>query len=131
MVNLDETSRVRVLEPADLSRNLMVDYIGEDYISGRLYNLGWYPGVKIETNTVFDPRLPTVTGDVFRIRNASVTQQLDAYEGYPTLYNRFQLPTMLQRHVWVYTYNGPVIPERIIESGDWKLAANPNIMEAT
>jgi gamma-glutamylcyclotransferase (GGCT)/AIG2-like uncharacterized protein YtfP len=71
-------------ERADLARqrhSFGVDYIGVDHINGCLYHLGAYPGVKAITRT-YDPTDPVVTGEVFRIRETSITALLDAYEGY-------------------------------------------------
>lgn len=109
-------------ERADLSRNgpaFGVSYMGEDYISGSLYHLGAYPGVKLDGDT-FKEGYPDVTGEVFRIMDASIKTILDAYEGYPNLYNRSQVTTARGRRVWVYTYNHPVRDEQLIVGGDWK-----------
>ena len=118
-------------ESSDLSRNhLQVDYIGEDKINGELFNLGWYAGVRDATDDEiksFDPEGHVVVGDVFRIRDQGIVPHLDAYEGYPTLYNRVRVKTERDRTVWVYTYNPATAPDRLIPSGDWKTVIKPEM----
>jgi gamma-glutamylcyclotransferase (GGCT)/AIG2-like uncharacterized protein YtfP len=105
-------------------RNWELDFVTRDRINGQMFTLGAYPGVK-HVNSRFDPNDPTVIGEVFRLRGQSIVAILDAYEGYnadaPTtgLYNRCQVRSERGRIVWVYTYNGMVLPEQLIESGDW------------
>jgi gamma-glutamylcyclotransferase (GGCT)/AIG2-like uncharacterized protein YtfP len=108
-------------ESADLSKRLQVSFIGEDQINGDLYRLGWFPGVTL-TPGQFDPSLPAVHGDVFRIKDASIIPMLDAYEGYPSLFDRMETETAGGRHVTVYTYARPILdPLSRMASGDWKL----------
>lgn len=110
-------------ERADLSRTgtqFGVSFMGTDYINGLLYHLGAYPGLKPVEVEVFDEKRPSVAGEVFRILDPSITSILDAYEGYPSLYNRRQVPSLRGRLVWVYTYNHPVRPEQQIITGDWR-----------
>lgn len=115
-------------ERADLTKQFYaygVDLLGPDRINGKLYHLGSFPGVKLSALGDFDPAVPVVVGEAFRIHDASIVAILDAYEGYqsenPTtgLYDRCQIQTERGRTVWVYTFNGMVIPEQQIESGDW------------
>jgi gamma-glutamylcyclotransferase (GGCT)/AIG2-like uncharacterized protein YtfP len=110
------------------SHNFDVSFVSKDRINGKMYSLGGFPGVKdvrIGRALPFDPKLPTVTGEVFKIRGQSIVAILDAYEGYnadnPEFghYNRHQVMTERGRYVWVYTFNPAVFPEQLIESGDW------------
>lgn len=114
-------------------------FVDEDQIAGRMYHLGSFPGVKLlSTRECFKhtgtkengdayslPSMPLVHGEVFRIRNQALVAVLDAYEGYDSdhpeqgLYNRHQVETEHGRAVWVYTYNPMVIPDQLIEGGDW------------
>lgn len=116
-------------ERADLSKQshqFGVTFCGEDAINGLLYHLGAFPGVKLpgEPN-IWDPLLPVVVGEVFRIRDTSIVSIMDAYEGYNSddpstgLYDREEVETKGGRKVWVYVYNPPVISDQLIESGDW------------
>jgi gamma-glutamylcyclotransferase (GGCT)/AIG2-like uncharacterized protein YtfP len=109
-------------ERADLSRSshsMCVDFVGEDSINGEIYNLGWYPGLKYTTDD-FNTEFPTVEGDVFRIRSSSVVPFLDAYEGYPNLYNRIETRTASGKVVWVYTYNHAVSEGQLVRAGNWR-----------
>jgi gamma-glutamylcyclotransferase (GGCT)/AIG2-like uncharacterized protein YtfP len=104
-------------------------FVGNDVINGRMYSLGAYPGVKDVPNE-FDHDLPCVYGEVYRIRDTSIIAILDAYEGYcedsPTtgLYNRKVTETLKGRKVWVYIFNGKLLPVQLIDSGDWKKGTN-------
>lgn len=100
-------------------------YIGPDLINGNLFHIGSYPGLKTQP-VEFNRLLPVVLGEVYMIKDASVTSFLDAYEGYVAeapdkgLFNRIQTQTEKRRNVWVYTYNGIVRDEQFIETGDWR-----------
>lgn len=104
----------------DLSRKEGAKYIGEDWINGDLYDLGWYPGVKLfEGAENFSVGLPVVVGDVFAIEDTKLADYLDGYEGYPNLYNRSQVETSGGHIVWVYIYNHGVYGRENIPTGDW------------
>jgi gamma-glutamylcyclotransferase (GGCT)/AIG2-like uncharacterized protein YtfP len=112
-------------EGADLSRDKRARFITEDRINGRLYNLGWFPGVRPLDRKAndFDPSLDQVVGEVFEIvppeHGESLQQRLDRYEGYPSLYDRIQVETSKSHLVWVYIYNGDPADNKRILSGDW------------
>jgi gamma-glutamylcyclotransferase (GGCT)/AIG2-like uncharacterized protein YtfP len=119
-------------ERADLrkqSHNFDVVFVGNGVINGRLYHLGAFPGLKTLPSKVtvdgFDENLPCICGEVFRIKDVAIVALLDAYEGYDAdnpsqgLYNRQQFETSDGRTVWAYVYNGPVITDQLIDSGDW------------
>jgi gamma-glutamylcyclotransferase (GGCT)/AIG2-like uncharacterized protein YtfP len=111
---------LRRSQGADLSKNLNTRFIGEDVINGELYNLGSYPGLKKGTTSgLFYPSLPLVVGDVFMLLGDGVVSILDAYEGYPSLYDRIEVFTASGRKVWVYIYPHSVPDNRRIECGDW------------
>lgn len=112
---------------ADLSKqahNFGARFCGEDRISASMFHLGAYPGVKV-TKPDFHPKLPSVLGEVFLIKDPSLVALMDAYEGYDAdapdtgLYDRCKVMTEKGREVWVYCYNPPVTSDQIIESGDW------------
>lgn len=121
-------------ERADLSKNakaFSVSFMGLDAVNGLLYHLGGFPGLKLIPNlTEFNDSEPTVKGEVFFVKDASVGAILDAYEGYNTdnpdkgLYDRQVVETMTGRAAWVYTYNPVVVEDQLIETGDWK---NPRL----
>lgn len=120
-------------ERADLSKgqhNFGVTFLGDDLVSGKLYHLGGYPGVK-DVPDAFDwDASYHVVGEIFLIREQAIVSIMDAYEGYDDevpergLYNRKQTVTADGRTVWIYTYNGRVTPDQLIETGDWK---NPRL----
>lgn len=116
---------------SDLSDNLGVDFVGEDKIHGGLYALGWFPGVKLTPSDLETPETEAfkypVIGDVFRIRDGAIVARLDAYEGYPSLYDRSRVTTLLNRTVWVYTYNPDVSEDKRIASGDWIKYSQENL----
>jgi len=93
-------------------------HMGTTRIPARLYNLGWFPGIK--TVAPGDPAdSDMVTGDLFRIKDPSLVAELDSYEGYPNLYDRVVVPTEDGKQTWVYEYNHPVSEDQRISSGDW------------
>lgn len=96
------------------------EHLGQDRITGEIYNLGWFPGVKLGETNEFTSEGPTVEGDVYRIADDSLPSRLDGYEGYPSLYNRRQVTTEQGRTVWVYEYNGSPREETRISSGKWE-----------
>lgn len=115
-------------ERMDLQRQrgaFEVSFVSRDKINGKMYHIGTFPGVK-DVNSRFDPNDPTIVGEVFRLRGQSIVAILDAYECYDAdnpsrgLYDRCQVKSERGRLVWVYTYNGMVLPEQLIESGDWR-----------
>ena len=107
-------------ERADLAKqsgSFGVCFLGNDTIGGKMYHLGAYPGVKDAAD--YDAGKPTVEGEVFLIVDASIIAVMDAYEGYPHLYDRKQVLAKSARNVWVYVYNHPTTSEQLIMSGDW------------
>lgn len=95
------------------------EYMGEDRIVGRIYDLGSFPGMKTVTR-VFNTEEPIVVGDVYQIPDEDVINALDYYEGYPSLYNRIVTYSESGMSVWVYVFNGHASEGTLIESGDWK-----------
>lgn len=93
--------------------------VDKDRINGKIYNMGWYPGLVEPQSGVFKPKDPAVVGEVFALPNAWLGKQLDQYEGFPNLYNRCVVTTEQGYDVWVYTYNHAVAESFLIPSGDW------------
>lgn len=96
-------------------------YIGKDKIPARLYNLGWYPGIKI------DPEQATVV-DVYEFDGdgQDFLPTIDRYEGFvpsqprESLFRRVK--TLLNDRndeVFVYEYCFDVHEDTQIKSGDW------------
>jgi gamma-glutamylcyclotransferase (GGCT)/AIG2-like uncharacterized protein YtfP len=105
-------------------------YVGAAKITGRLYDLGRFPGLK-------EPRSPHdwVHGEVYDVGdNSDITlQEMDAYENAesppPTPYER-QLASVLLADgrtmtAWVYWYRGDVREEQFIASGSYEENCDP------
>jgi gamma-glutamylcyclotransferase (GGCT)/AIG2-like uncharacterized protein YtfP len=87
-------------------------------VPGELYDLGWYPGIKMlppdahkwvvtERIEVDDQRL--VELDIYEgCNHGDLTNQSNLYNRVPYLDG------------WIYVYNQPLDKRPIIESGDWK-----------
>lgn len=104
----------------DLSKKPDAEHVGWDLISGKLFNVSWFPGVKNVPDKYAGKEGPnTIQGDVFRLKSESIIRALDSYEGYPSLYGRKQTTTATGETVWVYTYNMSVDGKQEITSGDW------------
>jgi gamma-glutamylcyclotransferase (GGCT)/AIG2-like uncharacterized protein YtfP len=122
-------------QPMDIQKNILsqhsVKFISEDYINGKMYHIGAYPGVKATPQPTFNESLPWITGEVFLIRDNQLSAILDAYEGYQSdnpslgLYDRIETATASGKTVWLYTFNPMVTSDQLIESGDW--CKNPSI----
>lgn len=96
------------------------NFVGEDAVKGNLYNIGWFPGirlggpqdVKVEVYEVS----PEVEGEVLSI--------LDSYEGYRegdpgSLYFRKEVETTSGHTVSIYEYRESPSETTLIPSGDW------------
>lgn len=101
-------------------------WLGEDRIKARLYNVSWYPGIKIgksysEATTVVD--LYELPEDAEK--RAELLAQLDRYEGYKeggsnNLFVRKEIESLdLSRECYVYEYNHDVDAATLIPDGDW------------
>jgi gamma-glutamylcyclotransferase (GGCT)/AIG2-like uncharacterized protein YtfP len=93
--------------------------LGSASVNGRLYNLGWYPGL-------LPPALPgdVVQGDLYALENADMLSELDRYEiDASASFERSNAPVMLgsgeQVTAWVYYYRGEVWESQRISSGDY------------
>lgn len=83
---------------------------------GSIYDLGWYPGYQPHIND------QPVLGELIRVDKEGL-ERLDAYEGYPGLYTRMEVPVTTENYetvpALVYVYNGKIHPDDIIPHGDW------------
>lgn len=105
------------------------EYRGCDVISGTLYDLGWYPGVRDVPNdfvTHFWDNEGNVLGEVYEIDDEELAR-LDMYEGCGPnpelvdsgLYYRKQTRTFRGLTVWVYVYSDAPSADDRIHNGDW------------
>lgn len=101
------------------------DFIGPARVTGKLYDLGAYPGLVNTPES--DSR---VWGELYRLRDPHPTlARLDVYEGCPLSNTR--AAEYARRHViarrpggarlrcWVYVFRGPVRGQTLIRSGDY------------
>jgi gamma-glutamylcyclotransferase (GGCT)/AIG2-like uncharacterized protein YtfP len=108
-------------------------WLGQAVASGRLYNLGAYPGA------ILDPAADTrIIGQVCQLPdNPSVLAALDAYEG---IYYADHLPDSLfvrttttvkfsdgrEITCWIYVYNRDVGDAPLVTDGDYAKIATPS-----
>lgn len=97
-------------------------HVGGATTSGRLYDLGAYPGM-----TAARGRREHVVGDVYRVANPRVLRALDRYEAGERGKARFvrercivALATGGRRSAWVYRYRCSVVGAARIASGDYR-----------
>ncbi len=93
------------------------NYVGPAAIRGDLHDMGSYPAV-INAD---EPRSEgIVLGDVFEVTDETL-KHLDAYEGYPYLYQREVVNTRDGQEVQVYVYGDveDAMRRPLVESGDW------------
>lgn len=96
------------------------EYLGEATLPGKLY---WtkddFPGL------IPDEGPEVVTGDLYQAPDVNLLDVLDLYDG--NHYERRRLPVSSQvtglAAAWVYLYQAPVDPERLIPSGDFLAAS--------
>lgn len=86
-------------------------------VSGSMYDLGSYPGVKLGGNSHF-------MCEVLEVDDNELAA-LDRYEGYyenepeSSLYLRVQ-----HDGGWIYEFNGPMMDYPFVEGGDWLVYRN-------
>lgn len=102
---------------------LLCRFEGEATVSGKLYDLGPYPALRID-----EPG--TVHGELYEITDPAIICELDEYEGYhgrddTCRYIRREVPVQCEGktvQAWVYAYN----PRRTltgavaVESGEFR-----------
>lgn len=76
-----------------------------------VFNLGWFPGVRIEQGA-------KTIGDLWYVTDDDLPG-LDRYEGVPHLYRREIVTIKGYGEVFVYVYNNNSQQHRTIDSGDW------------
>lgn len=86
--------------------------IKKDSISGSLYNLKYYPGIKLDGAGV-------VEGEVHELDDRYLPW-FDHVEGEGSLYNRRTVRTLKGETVYVYEYACYVSEHWLIESGIWE-----------
>jgi len=88
--------------------------VGKSHFKGTLYDLGAFPGLRLEGETL-------IWVDLLELRDENVLHDLDLYEGYmpdnhlDSLYLRKLLPC----GVYVYVFNQSLNGAKEIVCGDW------------
>lgn len=89
------------------------EYLGQDTVKGRLYDLGAYPGL------IVDPKGDDVVVELYSI-DAETLANLDRYEGAPHLFR--QVKTQVNssnKEVLCYEYCHKVAEASRLPHGDW------------
>lgn len=92
-------------------------------VPGRLYSLGWFPGIKL---TQDGDETSKVVCELREVDDETL-QEFDDYEGYykdnpeGSLYIRQKITSEEGVEAWIYVYNRPdfLEPADLIPSGDW------------
>lgn len=97
--------------------------LGAGRVQGRLLRVDWYPGLVLSGPTGW------VLGEVWRLRDATVLEPLDRYEGCgpedprPHEYDRVRVQVQMadgsRRQAWTYVYRGSQRDCEDIPGGDW------------
>ena len=94
-------------------------------IPGHLYDLGSFPGVKLDNSSD-----TMVTCEVIEVTDEEL-ERLDQYEGYHADDPDFSL--YLRRKLdwgpFIYEYNGSVLEQDIVPSGDWSDVSTRSMLE--
>jgi gamma-glutamylcyclotransferase (GGCT)/AIG2-like uncharacterized protein YtfP len=85
----------------------------EVLVPGKMYDLGWFPGVKLgEGGFSFVAERVEVNDDV--------VPQIDSYEGYnPDCEEHSFYVRKPFKEGWIYEFNGEVSDETLVSGGDW------------
>jgi len=105
-----------------------LEFVGDGLVSGKLYDLGAYPGLILT-----DEIKKKVRGKVYRLpADKKVIRSLDSYEEYfprnpkKSLYRRrltkVQLADGRELKTWIYEYNGATAKKKSIPSGVYRKA---------
>jgi len=101
-----------------------LEFIGEGFVYGKLYDLGAYPGVILS-----DSSENKVFGEIFRLPSEQELEKFDQYEGFylndpeKSLFVRKIVPAYLHDRkldCWIYEYNWEIEFAELIESGNFK-----------
>jgi gamma-glutamylcyclotransferase (GGCT)/AIG2-like uncharacterized protein YtfP len=101
---------------------LELEWLSPCVIIGSLYRVSWYPALADDGGTV--------VGDLFRIDDPALVDEIDRFEGFDaasprtSLYVRRQVTLEEPGGVaaWVYVWNRPIDGLERIPSGDWLAA---------
>ena len=94
------------------------ELVGHGCIPGRIYSLGYFPGLK-------PALLPdqTVKGELYSV-DPECRERLDRLEGHPNFYRRERVTVDLENgarsQAWVYVYQATPRASDLVESGDWR-----------
>lgn len=90
-------------------------YVGETKVPGFMYDLGYYPGVKlVSPSDKYVGKVPYITCEVYEV-DPGTLERLDRLEGVPYLYDRMELPD----GTFIYEFQHEVEDNQHIPGGDW------------
>lgn len=101
------------------------EFVRNDRISAKMYDLGAFPAIKTVAETKDDvvpfvSEGPTINGEVFRITDDALPGRLDRYEGYPGFYDRREFETESGERVWAYVFRNDPDERLLVASGNWE-----------
>lgn len=98
------------------------DFVGKVRLPGYdLYRCGWYPGIRSNPDN-----REGVECELYAIKDESVMETLDTYEGYreddpiSSLFVRKEVQIVDGPVASIYEYNYELRPDRIVASGIWE-----------
>jgi gamma-glutamylcyclotransferase (GGCT)/AIG2-like uncharacterized protein YtfP len=111
-------------------------YVGPAIVPGYLYDLGSYPGIRLDLNAD-----AIVRGELLSVASAATWLRLDTYEGFDrarperSLFRRQRTrvtrsDTGDEGDVWIYVYNRDLGDAPRIESGCWRTHLRDNDVRA-
>lgn len=97
-------------------------YLGLETLKGpfSMISCGGFPAIFLHENKEISNPL---TIEVYEVDENTLLNSLDMLEGYPTFYNRTQIPTSFG-DAWIYHFpesRWREKSENLVTSGDWKL----------
>jgi gamma-glutamylcyclotransferase (GGCT)/AIG2-like uncharacterized protein YtfP len=92
----------------------MARFVAAGMVSGRLYQIDWYPGL------VLDAAACVITGEIYQV-SPEVLKELDLFEGaeYRRLQTQVRLPDGETLSAWIWEWLGGIDESRRITRGDW------------
>lgn len=86
-------------------------------VPGKLYELGWFPGAHLMPEA--EETGPWIQCETIEVDDQQLAR-CDSYEGYyPENPDASLFVRQPYKDGFIYTFNGDISPDKLIESGDW------------